>query len=420
MRSPAAALRTFARDVRGSLAVQFAVIAPVLLLIVGSTIDYGHAINQRSRLQDAVDKAALAAARELGLSDARRENVAEAVSAMVAAAMKANAPGSAMPVTNATITNEPLEVSVTATQTTEPIFGGAFGIAPTSLEVNAVARIVGRPNICVLALDPAELGTISLEIQARVTGQNCAIFSNSIHTLSIKAKNSAVLSASMICTAGGKDGSKGNFTPEPLTDCPTFDDPLAGRPEPMVGACNEALPTRVVEDTVLFPGTYCGGLLIDAGATVKLQAGTYVIKDGEFRVKGGSTLTAAGAGLFFTGTDAVAVFERDSHISLAAPDKGEMAGLLIFESRSQPTTGIHQILSDDARQLLGTIYLPRGTLHVDANNPIADRSAYTAIVARKLTLYGGPHLVLNANYELTNVPVPQGIRGADQPVNLVR
>jgi hypothetical protein len=81
---------------------------------------------------------------------------------------------------------------------------------------------------------------------------------------------------------------------------------------------------------------------------------------------------------------------------------------------------VHQILSDDARNLLGTIYLPRGRLNVDANSPIADKSAYTAIVARKISLYGGPHLVLNSNYDETDVPVPEGIRGAAQPVSLVK
>jgi hypothetical protein len=59
-------------------------------------------------------------------------------------------------------------------------------------------------------------------------------------------------------------------------------------------------------------------------------------------------------------------------------------------------------------------------LHIDANAPVADKSAYTAIVARMLTLYGGPHLVLNTNYEQTDVPVPDGIKGVGQPVQLAK
>lgn len=70
--------------------------------------------------------------------------------------------------------------------------------------------------------------------------------------------------------------------------------------------------------------------------------------------------------------------------------------------------------------LIGTIYIPKGELRVDATSPIADESAYTAIVADKMRLYGGPHLVLNTNYDQTDVPVPAGIRGAGQPVALSR
>lgn len=407
-------------DRGGAIIVPFALLLPIVVLLIGGAVDYGQASNQRSRLQSAVDKAALASARELGLSDARRENVPAVVQAVATALMAPALSGQQEATFETTVRDDPLEVHVVGRQTTMPYFGGSFGLVPIDLEVHAVARIVGSPNICVLALDPSAAGTISLEKNARVTGQNCAVFSNSTHGLSIKSKNSASLSASLICSAGGKDGATGNFAPEPLTDCPTFDDPLAGRPEPAVGACDPALPAKVDTSRALWPGTYCGGLDIGSGAVVSLDPGIYIIKDGPLIVRDGATLTGAGAGFYFTGNGALAKFERASSIDLAAPRDGQMAGLLMFEARSQDTRAIHEILSDDARNLLGTLYLPRGRLHIDANNPIADKSAYTAIVARKLTLYGGPHLVLNANYDLTDVPVPHGIRGTGQPVSLVK
>ncbi len=67
------------------------------------------------------------------------------------------------------------------------------------------------------------------------------------------------------------------------------------------------------------------------------------------------------------------------------------------------------ILSDDARVLTGTIYLPNGELVVDSDEAVADQSAYTAIVARNLTLYTGPNLVLNSDYDATDVPAAVGI-----------
>ena len=67
------------------------------------------------------------------------------------------------------------------------------------------------------------------------------------------------------------------------------------------------------------------------------------------------------------------------------------------------------ILSSNAREMLGTIYLPKGRLEIATMSPIADQSAYTAIVAKSIRMSGSPTLVLNADYAATDVPVPEGI-----------
>jgi hypothetical protein len=60
-------------------------------------------------------------------------------------------------------------------------------------------------------------------------------------------------------------------------------------------------------------------------------------------------------------------------------------------------------------------------LYIDANKPIADQSAYTIVVARRVELYSGPNLVLNTDYGGTDVPVPKGVGPVtDQAVALVR
>lgn len=69
----------------------------------------------------------------------------------------------------------------------------------------------------------------------------------------------------------------------------------------------------------------------------------------------------------------------------------------------------YRIISDNARTLLGTIYLPLGRLIIDSKKPVADQSAYTVIIARTINLYDGPNLMLNARYGSTDVPVPAGV-----------
>ncbi len=61
-------------------------------------------------------------------------------------------------------------------------------------------------------------------------------------------------------------------------------------------------------------------------------------------------------------------------MSLTAPKSGDMAGILIAEDRRNPVGNAFEIYSNNARNLLGTIYLPQGRLHVAANNPVSDQS----------------------------------------------
>lgn len=407
-------------DERGVLAVKLGLLMPVLVLIIGSVIDQASYLRQKSLLQGAADAAAFAAAKELSLTDTKKESLQSVVEVVVENYLEARLFGKKvmLPHVIATYTSDPIEVQVTLSNSFVSRFGDVFGLTPPGIESSSAARVIGRPNICVLGLNARDAGTISLENAALVTGQNCAVYSNSDSSAGIVSKGTSRLSAAFICSRGGTVGIPGALQPAPLVDCPGFDDPLADRPEPASGACDPARPTQIRFDAVLAPGTYCG-LEIGSGARVELQAGVFVIKNAPLVVKGGASLTGDGAGLYFTGDNAYFTFERDTTISLKAPASGPMAGLLVFASRLQSSRLTYSILSNDARTLIGTIYIPRGELRIDASNPIADQSAYTAIVADAMRLYGGPHLILNTNYDLTTVPVPNGIRGAGQPVTLV-
>ena len=121
--------------------------------------------------------------------------------------------------------------------------------------------------------------------------------------------------------------------------------------------------------------------------------------------------------------------DTDTTISLTAPRSGIMAGILMFDDRHVgnpiiPPLGLnlaipllplgvklrqYRIISDDARVLLGTIYLPGGRLVIDSKKAVADRSAYTVIVANRVELFEGPNLFLNTDYASTDIPLPKGI-----------
>lgn len=408
-----------ASDTRASIMVKFALLLPVLFSIVGGTLDYAMLVRQKTQLQEAADAAAKAAAKEFTLIDTSKHDISAITQAKVSAMVRADTAASAGELVVTGLAQlQPLQVTVVAHQDFNAPFGVLRGKA-SRISVRSVAQVIGRPHICVIGLDEEAGGTIELLSQARMTGQNCAIYSNSLSSDGIKAKNSAILSASVICSAGGTDGGAKSFSPAPYTDCPVVSDPLADRIAPPVGACKATGLKLVSQSATLVPGVYCGGLEISGASVVALSPGIYVMKDGPLLVKDTASLSGDGVGVFLTGPDAVFKFETDTTISLAAPKGGLMAGLLFYEARNQAVAATHEILSDNARTLLGTIYLPRGHLLVDAKKPVADQSAYTAIVVRTLRLYSGPNLVLNTNYDQTTVPVPEGIKGVGQPVALV-
>ena len=176
----------------------------------------------------------------------------------------------------------------------------------------------------------------------------------------------------------------------------------------------------------LEPGVYCGGLFIGQNQNVTLSPGVYVINDGPLVVSGNAKIKGEGVGFYLTGKDSVFDFQADTEIDLVAPKTGPLAGILIFEDRNVPygerfnpfnlsklpdDVRLHRIRSNNARQLLGTIYLPRAILMIDSKAPVADKSAYTAIIAWRIWLREGPSLHLNADYKSTDVPVPSSLVG---------
>jgi hypothetical protein len=404
-----------AGNASGGVAVTFAISAMFLVCTVGMTIDYARLSNMRQSMQNAADAAAFAGAKELSLADARRENVPEVVKAVVQKYIDADGGGAAL--SSATVRDNPLQVEVLLRTSIGLYFGGLFGKDSSDVSVVSIAQVMGRPNICVLALDPSESGVISMMHAARMTGSNCAVFSNSSSGSGLIVHDSAQLTAATVCSAGGISG-RGSIAPAPYQDCPHFEDPLIDRPEPNSSGCDHSKKVISNSTELLQPGVYCSGLQIMGTSKVTFAPGVYVIKDGPLAVAGQSEIVGHGVGFFLAG-ESNFFFNGQTSVELSAPTRGPLAGLLFFGSRSQSDRMTSTIRSAKAQVLTGTIYLPMAALVVDSIGSVASDSAYTAIVVRRLKLFDGPHLVLNTRYSDTKVPVPEGIRSAGQPVRLI-
>ena len=398
------------------MALSFAVLAPMLVGVAGGALDVGAFVTHKGELQAAADAAALAAAKEAGLSGWSETSAGAVVESYLDTNLRTTSNG----VFSALVDVDPVskQVSVTLEQDHRAYFLVGYFQGSPQIRVKATAQAANNSNICVIGLHGSDAATVSLNTNAVLSAPKCAVYSNSVNQTGLQSTGNALLVSDLACTSGGYQGATKNFNEMPLTDCPAVSDPLASRPHPVYGACKEKDAVYTAYTGELSPGVYCGGLTIRASSNVTLKPGIYVIKDGPLLVQSSSQVDAQGVGLYFTGTDAYFSFESSSIVNIEAPTTGPMAGLIAFQDRTSPEADF-VITSNKARNLLGTVYLPMGNLIIDANNKVADASAYTAIVVRRLRLSKGPNLVLNTDYNLTPVPVPDGVGPQAVTVKLV-
>jgi hypothetical protein len=428
-------LISFLRCKKGNVALIAAAVSPAIFGVAAVGVDYVLLNNQKTLLQNAADASALASVKELSLSGAQDEVIKQVGESYALAAFSvgdrtSNGHGSMS--TEVLPDQELRQVKVNLSYQWKPFMAHLFDVGVTPIKVSATAKLAGSALTCIVGLmQPQRIAKSSIHLDNRsvINAGDCAVFSNSVSRYGLRADSRSKLSASNICSAGGVlefgFGRSANFSPKPITDCPKIDDPLQDRQPPVVGSCNhESL--IVSSNTRLEPGVYCGGLTIRNGAEVVFEPGIHTIKDGPFRVEDDASINAEKVTFFLTGDNSIIEFEENSTIDISAAETGSTAGLLFYEDRNvnysfdfnpffpnvRPSSvRLHRISSNNARNLLGTLYLSRSILLIDSNAPVADVSAYTAIITGRLWLKEGPTLTLNANYTDTEVPVPDGIMG---------
>lgn len=402
--SSTAHARRLCSDNSGALIVIFAIVLPILLLAAAVAIDYAYVFLRRSELQHAADTAALAGAKEFMLANADKD----AIAALARGSVIENLEHAEGVEVTTTASSADRSVSVVATQGHQYLIMGALaGLESSGIEARATAKVAGEVPVCMLLLHPSDTAALALNNRSQITGPRCAIHANSDNSKAILASNGARLLSELTCSGGGYRGDESNFDPIPQTDCPPLDDPLAHRRSPPDQRCMEESLNLTKGKHTLQPGTYCGGLNIAGSAEVVFAPGIYVIKDGKFTIGGKADVSGKEVGFFLTGRNATFSFLPQTTIDLSAPESGPLTGILFFESRDSGPSRQHIIRSNGARSFVGTIYLPNGELVIDAAKPVFAASAYTVIIARRMTMFSGPNLILNSDYDSSDVPVPE-------------
>jgi len=359
-------IRKFFRSIRGNVALTSAILAPILLAIVGLAADYALIFNQQSQLQQAADSAVLAGARELGIAGTDNEEIAEIVIDFVnqnySGDDNAGSNISTMNVTPVISANDD-SIRVDVELYWQPFLAHFIDADVLPIRVMARAELAGSESICLLALDPSQPQSIRLGADSAIGADHCLIHTNSSNPSALAAENNARMTAVKSCTAGGFSGSLDSFRPLPIVDCPQIEDPLRDRSMPNGNSGCHFKNYRVMENVTrrLRPGIYCGGIIGLGGATINLDPGIYTIVDGDVDIGDGASLNGTGVSLHFAKNSRL-YFRNDSEIAIDAPRTGSMAGVVISSARNNDPYLVFEIESKNARKLTGLIYLPENTL----------------------------------------------------------
>jgi Flp pilus assembly protein TadG len=399
------AVRKYSSNSVGSTVVMFALALPLLLGAVGIAIDFATFAAKRSALQTAADASALAGAKQLSLASSTDKIIENAAFALFQEEVKGE-DGAAT--ADVKVDRKKGNVKVYVTENWTPFFAHYIGADITPVNVTATGALVGESKVCVLALALGPKGFM-MDHNSHIKATDCAIYANSTDVKGVFFGGRSSVDAAVVCSGGGVFGRGLRGITQLQTDCPPIADPLAAVQSPKIRGCDHTDYNISTGEDTLLPGIYCGGIAITGDAKVEITEGEYVIKGGPFLVANDASIHSVNTVFYLTGPRAVIRFLDNATIDVNGRETGAMAGLLFFEDRLSIPFRLHNISATNAKNLTGTIYIPKGILLVDPNSNVGEDSSYTAIVANRFHLQQGPNLVLNSDYGATSVPVPSGI-----------
>jgi Flp pilus assembly protein TadG len=387
--------RRWLGDRRGNVALIFALLMPGLLLTGLGAMELNQVLSDKRRTQDVADAAALMGASQLGVAPVGADQRAQSY----AVAQLADVQRYATVTTQATVGQSLTQgntMTVGIDTQRASFFGNLLPPGGFHTHVSSTAVAVNSAPLCVLGTSTILVDAIHITGNSQLQAGQCLIHSDSALTVDpaasiLASANEATTTATGPITAAARPLAP--IISDPFTSLSTGTPSCSGAPSQSISS-SQALPS----------GTY-GTINIQGNATVTLS-GTYYLC---------GTLTISGNAAV-TGTDTVLVFEQGATLSfggakatlnLAGRQSGPLAGFVLIADRNY--TGNFNLQSDGITGLTGTVYVPTATLAVQGTAKSGATSPWTVIVAQNLTVNGGAQLVINANYAVSNVPVPTGV-----------
>jgi len=379
-----------------------------LVGLVGAAVEYSRANDVRTGLQQTLDMALLAGARD------GSTNWTTVATNEFNANLRSKGANIATP-TFSLDANRAYTGSVSASLPTQ--FLKVMGITSIGIGAQATAAVTNTTGAyyCVMALNPSAPAALQLTGNASITinAPKCVIQVNSSSYDAVDLNGNTTIKAVENCFVGAtRTVGNSSVAPAPDQTCTPIPDPFSSYPRPTVGGCdytNYKLSGN--KSATLQPGVYCGGMDFSGPVSVTFAPGLYVIKDGTISESGGS-FTGNGVTFFLTGQGASMQLSGQADWHIVAPANGPLPGFAIFLDPHGPSglAGTASSLTGQSELYFeGIVYLPQQQVTVTGNAMAYAPSPYTSYIGDTLRFVGNGELVINNDTSLTQLPIPTAL-----------
>jgi hypothetical protein len=405
---------------RAAITVFIALCLTVICGFVALAIDGGVLLDDRQRIQSAVDMAALAAAENLFLNWQANQGADPSGTAATKAKESASqngfpdVPGGVpskvdvhIPPQSGPFQNQLGFAEVIITYQQQRFFSRIWSSDPIAVQVRAVSRGRWVPfRMGILVLDPTAPGAFTNNGggSATVIGVPTIVDSNAPDAATATGNGTCICSEFDVTGIPGTSGS-GTWQGTILSGQQPTPDPLAYLPEPdpstMVVQSKNPTHISSTNTVTISPGVYKGGITVTGQGTLVMQPGIYYMDGGGFSFSGQGGMTAVGVMIVnapqSNGASEVISINGSGAINFSPPTTGIYAGISLWQVRS--STNTVSVSGNGGQSISGTFYVAGGTLSVTGNG--TNDVIGSQYISDKLVLGGGGSFSVNWNPQLT-------------------
>ncbi len=416
-------LGKFISDRSGNFAVNFAIGSACILGVAGIALETSGVVNTKSDLQQVADAASLAglvAYRDTLLLGKKGKNSAEKA-AVNAARMFVDSHTDEI-VGEPSISFDPASVSLSVSLTGHEKAALSKFIGHEGTEVNIVSVAEAKSQsepVCIIGLDTTAIPAVEFKLSGDFAVPDCSVWSNSTQTTALSGSGSGSATATRFCAVGGVyKSSNFSFSKLPEPNCEPVIDPFESMTVPSVGTCDHTNFSSNSSFVTLNPGVYCGGIQLNAQAWVTLRPGNYYIKDGTFKLTGGSSIVGNGVTIFLLGTGNLA-WAGGTVINIKAPTEGAYAGFALFSDRHAALQS-STISGNVSADIEGVVYLPNQNFTFTGKSSSWFPASYTMFIANTMTFSGAINAGFRMDFSSGSIPVPEALVSKILEPRLVR